>query len=172
MSSNSVTSPHPSESKAQAVTAPKKEIQYNLEALRGVAALIVVWSHAFVFPKFLDPNYAITGPFSFEPPARISVFLFFVLSGYVIGISNKQALTKGTIGKYIKKRLLRIYPIYFLSMLFTIMIAKAYPISTIWGNMTLTQVLLTPLFGRTIPAGHCIMKYFIICCLFLCHFSI
>ncbi|MGY2132720.1 acyltransferase family protein [Hymenobacter sp. HD11105] len=117
-----------------------------------MAALIVVWSHAFGFPKFLDPNYAVTGAFSFEPPARISVFLFFVLSGYVIGISNKQALTKETIGKYIKKRFLRIYPIYFLSMLFAILIAKAYPISTMWGNMTLTQVLLTPVIWENNPS--------------------
>lgn len=134
---------------------PKEErkIRYSLEALRGVAAFIVVWCHAVESPRFLDPHYSPQGVLAFLPPSHLSVLLFFVLSGYVIGLSTKQRLaSKETIGAYLKKRFLRIYPIYFVSMVLAVLVAQPYPITTLLGNFTLTQVLLTPVIGENGPS--------------------
>ncbi|WP_165903664.1 acyltransferase family protein [Hymenobacter gummosus] len=129
-----------------------KKIEYNLEALRGFAALIVVWAHSIENHNLLDPGYTPRGIWSFVPPSHLAVLLFFVLSGYVIGLSTKQRLEGASIGVYLKKRLLRIYPIYFVSLLLTMAVAQPYPLTTVLGNFSLLQVLLTDIIRENDPS--------------------
>ena len=120
-------------------------IEHHLEAMRGFAALVVVWSHAIVNHKLLDPGYGVQGIALFLPPSHLAVLLFFVLSGYVIGLSTKQKLdTRQLIGRYLKKRLLRIYPIYFVTLCLALAVSThLYSIKTIVGNFSITQIILT-----------------------------
>jgi peptidoglycan/LPS O-acetylase OafA/YrhL len=134
------------------VTPLSKKIEYNLEGLRGFAALIVVWSHTFENRQLLDPGYSANGIWSFLPPSHLAVLLFFVLSGYVIGLSTKQRLEGPTIGVYLKKRVLRIYPIYFVSLLLALAVARPYPLTTILGNFSLLQVLVTDVIRENDPS--------------------
>ena len=43
------------------VTPLRPKFNFNLEALRGVAALTVAWHHAIYHQRHLDPSYAPTG---------------------------------------------------------------------------------------------------------------
>lgn len=116
-----------------------KSKQYNLEALRGAAALFVVIHHVIFHKQYLDPRYFPKWILSVEPPGHFCVLIFFVLSGYVIGVSNPFRLTGETIIPYLKKRFIRIYPIYFVSLTFALLLDQPYPIATVLGNYALLQ---------------------------------
>ncbi|MBO0360820.1 acyltransferase [Hymenobacter sp. BT186] len=120
-----------------ATTIQKRPINYNLEFLRGLAALIVVYHHVIEHSHLLDPGYAPKGVWSFNPPGHLSVLIFFILSGYVIGLTNPIPLRGKTILTYLKKRFWRIYPIYAVSVLFTGLIS--YPNHS---GLELVQTLL------------------------------
>lgn len=131
----------------------KPRFDFNLEALRGFAALVVVWHHIIYHKYWLDPAYKPAGLLSFDAPGHLSVLVFFVLSGYVIGLAHAAPLQRGTILSYLKKRFSRIYPIYFLSMVLALLVAKhSYPLSTVLGNLTMTQNFLTPVIFENNPA--------------------
>ncbi len=127
---------------ALGTTSSKKgQFNYNLEFLRGVAALLVVYHHAIVHKFLLDPAYQPTGIWAFNPPGHLSVLVFFVLSGYVIGLTNPNPLTGSTIGTYLKKRFWRIYPIYAISILFAWLIAyPKYAPAVLGGNLLFLQI--------------------------------
>jgi len=130
----------------------QKRIEYNLEALRGGAALIVVLYHIIFFDQYLDPNYFPVVIKVLQFPGHLSVLVFFVLSGFVIGISNQQSLTIKTILPYLKKRFIRLYPIYFLSLVFTLLVAPVnYSLYTIGSNFTLTQGVVAPVIWENCP---------------------
>lgn len=138
---------------SEVVLAPEKRtFEYNLEALRGLAALMVVWCHAIGIKNYVDPHYNPSGPLAYQVPAHLSVILFFVLSGYVIGITNKTPLTGSSVGTYLKKRFVRIYPIYAVAMLLTLAVAAPYPLTTWLAHFSLTQVLLAPVIFENSPS--------------------
>ncbi|MBO0357614.1 acyltransferase [Hymenobacter sp. BT186] len=131
----------------------RKVFDFNLEALRGVAALLVVWHHIVYATNILDPAFTPTGIWAFDPPAHLCVLVFFVLSGYVIGISHTAPLTKDTILGYLKKRAVRLYPIYAISIALTVLLAvNYYSVKTIVGHFIMTHVLLVPVMMENAPA--------------------
>jgi Predicted acyltransferases len=140
----------PSKTVKQPVLRKTSKFDINLEALRGFAAIFVVINHVIILER-LRPGFSpnIT---KFQTPAHLSVIIFFVLSGYVIGLTNQNRLSGPAILSYLKKRFIRLYPIYFLSITFALLIASTiYPLSTIIGNYTFTQVLVTKVIGEIIP---------------------
>ncbi|UOQ97090.1 acyltransferase [Hymenobacter sp. 5317J-9] len=131
---------------------PTKTFDFKLEGLRGLAALTVVLGHTVVIRQTLDPHYQPSGVFAFQAPGHLSVLIFFILSGYVIGLTNQRPLQNATIGPYLKKRLVRIYPIYLVSMLLALAISRAVPASVAAANLTFTQVLLAPVLSANAPS--------------------
>jgi peptidoglycan/LPS O-acetylase OafA/YrhL len=96
---------------------------YNLDGLRFFAALIVLLGHIEVIKTRVN---------SFPPPgndflmnaAPISVTFFFVLSGFLIAYllmleqqENKNQTRKINITRFYKKRILRIWPLYYVLVL-------------------------------------------------------
>lgn len=135
------------------LTNQAKLFDYNLETLRGIAALLVVWGHSTVTNGWIDPKYYPIGVWSYVGPAHLSVLVFFLLSGYVIGLAHVKPLTLASIPTYIKKRFVRIYPIYFLCLLFALAVAEhSYPLTTIISHLTMTQGLLSPVIKEISPA--------------------
>jgi len=125
----------------------------NLEALRGIAAIIVVWHHLILYPYLLDPLYKPTGVFAFVAPGHLSVLVFFMLSGYVIGLTHTEALKKDTISTYLKKRFVRIYPLYFVCIVFALLVAlNRYKLLTVVSNLTLLQNIVSPVIFENNPA--------------------
>jgi peptidoglycan/LPS O-acetylase OafA/YrhL len=130
-----------------------RTFDFNLEALRGFAAIVVVWHHLIVHQNRLDPHYNPTGILAFNPPGHLSVLIFFVLSGYVIGRVHLLPLGRKDIVPYIKKRFLRIYPIYAVTMLLGLVIAGgSYPAITVISNLTMTQSIIPPVIFENNPA--------------------
>ncbi|WP_342644606.1 acyltransferase [Mucilaginibacter sp. CSA2-8R] len=123
-------------------TAKTKGIEFNLEALRGACAFFVVIFHVVLYQKYIDPHYFPRWMNAFNIPGHFCVLIFFVLSGYVIGISNSGRLSADKIIPYLKKRFIRIYPVYFVCLTAALLIAVPYTIKTIVANYTMMQGLL------------------------------
>ncbi|TGE04748.1 acyltransferase family protein [Hymenobacter fodinae] len=130
-----------------------KSLDLNLEALRGFAALVVVWYHIILFGHFIDPHFQPEGIWVYLAPGHESVLIFFVLSGYVIALNTREPLTRATIPTYLKKRFVRIYPIYLISILIALLLAKqAYPGWTIFSHLLLLQGMTSELISQNSPA--------------------
>jgi peptidoglycan/LPS O-acetylase OafA/YrhL len=121
---------------------------YDIEALRGFAAIMVVLNHLLFHHIYFNKSYFPTGLDNVNMAAHVCVLVFFVLSGYVIGISHKEHLNNKTIFTYLKKRFVRLYPIYFITVCFTLIVAtNHYNILTIISNLTFTQNIFSkPIF--------------------------
>ena len=79
---------------------PRYEI---LDALRGVAALIIVAFHMFEYYS-KGPAYQIINH------GYLAVDFFFILSGFVIGYAYDDRWDRMTVGSFIKRRLIRLHP--------------------------------------------------------------
>ncbi len=85
----------------------------ELDALRGLAAILIVLHHYFAWPF---------------GSGWIAVDLFFVLSGYLItGIILRNGGTPGFLRSFYVRRSLRIWPIYYLTLVGVIALAIVHP---------------------------------------------
>lgn len=133
-------------------TSTRKEFDYILEALRGFLSIIVVVSHIIVFNINFEPNFFPSNLTNIRLPAQLAVLIFFVLSGYVIGLSTPKMETKNDIAKYFKKRIIRIYPIYLISIILSVLVAKeSYSFTTILSNLTFTQIIFQSVIFENSP---------------------
>jgi peptidoglycan/LPS O-acetylase OafA/YrhL len=133
-----------------------KTFDHQLEGLRGLAALMVVLSHVLSNNNHLDPGYELSGIWQYTPPGHLSVLVFFILSGYVIGITNKRPIdTTEKRWAYLKKRLVRLYPIYLVAVIITLVVAASaghyYGWPTIGLHLVFGQVAFTPVIGYNQP---------------------
>jgi len=89
----------------------------NLNGLRFIAAFLVIIHHIEQFKLVLKlENYFYTIPFILVI-GKLGVVLFFVLSGFLITyllLAEESAFKKISIGKFYIRRILRIWPLYFL----------------------------------------------------------
>ena len=93
-------------------TTTKQHRFHLLDAIRGIAALMVVAYHA-------PPDFGRLMPFR---SGFLAVDLFFALSGFVIAFSYERRLLEGLpYRNFIVARVIRLYPIYLLGTLFAIM---------------------------------------------------
>ena len=116
----------------------------GLEAMRAVAALMVVVGHILYYKKVLDPTFTASLPGGWIPPAHVAVLLFFTLSGYVIGLTNSVPIRSFTaIQDYIKKRLVRLYPVYLVALV-AILLVGHIGARQMLGHLVFGQGLLTP----------------------------
>lgn len=146
----------------------KKIYFKNLNSLRFFAALIVLLSHIGPLKKV----YGVTDIFGEEPfyiDAKFGILLFFVLSGFLITYLLLEELNlKGTINikAFYIRRALRIWPLYFLTIVLAFfiyphidfLVLKGYDIAVIWsraGIKILFFLILMPNlalnFGGNIP---------------------
>ena len=91
----------------------------NIDALRGIAAMLVVWLHGaelFVRLPGIDGRgqiwYDIAHTVDF---GRIGVVAFFMISGYVIPPTLRGPLANGT-RRFLVRRFFRLFPAYWLSI--------------------------------------------------------
>jgi peptidoglycan/LPS O-acetylase OafA/YrhL len=118
----------------------------HIESLRGLAALLVVFSHVLTNEFHLDPLYRLSGVGLYSTPGHLSVLVFFILSGYVIGLTNKNSIITNTERyNYLKKRFIRLYPLYILAIAFAVITAKFTHY-----NFTAGQVSLHAVFGQVL----------------------
>jgi len=110
---------------------------YSLDALRGVAALSVVfwhWQHFFaltgswqaVWHREDQPFYWLFKPLYLEGWAAVD--LFFALSGFVFFWLYAGAIREGTAkaGKFALLRFSRLYPLFFLTLILALALQTAF----------------------------------------------
>jgi len=89
---------------------------YSLQAYRGLAVLLVVLYHGTNIVARRYGLAPLNDVFSF---GFSGVHLFFVLSGFIILTAHIRDIdTPARLGWYVKRRLIRIYPIYWIAFLF------------------------------------------------------
>lgn len=94
----------------------------SLDGLRGLAALIVIFSHTSNAGLFLFPGLNMSGT------GKSGVYLFFLLSSFLLTrpiLSQKDHFfTIRTMTTYFKRRVTRIFPLYIIFLLFALFIAQ------------------------------------------------
>ena len=109
---------------------------FSLELCRGIAALIVVFRHLFVH-AFENIHHLAKIPF----PSAIAVIFFFVLSGVVMTLAHPdRALSWRSVLKFMSKRALRIYPIYWIVLGYTAWFAPQF----VHNSLLAQWILLLP----------------------------
>ncbi|MBG0827536.1 acyltransferase [Planomonospora sp. ID67723] len=117
-----------------------------LDALRGIAAVVVVFEHAF---KFLLPEARMPVKAVFEP-GWYGVMVFFLVSGYIVPASLER---RGSVRAFWISRLLRLYPLFGVCAAGVALLMAAgwdglhiwwssRPISMTLGHLTMLQNLL------------------------------
>lgn len=110
------------------------QFERELEGLRGFAALAVLLGHVFGVPGLVVRS-------EHWPPRSLNFFnvgisavlVFFVLSGYVIGLRNRKPFSASVAATYAKRRLLRIVPIYLLAL--------GLGVGVLWHSVTAEQIV-------------------------------
>ena len=91
----------------------------NLQALRAIAALMVVCLHMTLPRVGLDDIYANTQPrwlAAFDSIGTCGVDLFFVISGFIMLVTNWDGFGKPLAGmRFFGRRVIRVYPPYWLA---------------------------------------------------------
>jgi peptidoglycan/LPS O-acetylase OafA/YrhL len=114
----------------------------NIEGLRGIAALSVVFAHLFEYG--IDPLFQPDGVLAQVKFSHLSVLLFFVLSGYVIGLTNPPGPFSWRLaGNYLKKRFVRLYPIYAVAILLSVVAIPETDGLNVLSNLAFLQFALT-----------------------------
>jgi peptidoglycan/LPS O-acetylase OafA/YrhL len=121
----------------------------ELEGLRGICASLVVLSHVGEFlPQregIIGYLAAIPAPFGF-----LSVIIFFILSGFVIGRATPVRASGRGVADYLLKRLIRIYPIYLIALVVSFLVAGKHIVS---GDFLLQSVFLQNAAVETINSN-------------------
>lgn len=138
---------------------PQKNFDLRLQGIRGLAALIVAFHHSLdIIPV---PSFSakiirgLEGIFS----AQAAVLTFFILSGYVLGLSlgKSDSVNFGTYGRFMVRRIFRIM----VPLVATLLFASALVPGTLWLITGSTFVPAhnwgTPLmeFAYNQPFGFC-----------------
>ncbi|CAM3642936.1 acyltransferase [Cohnella lubricantis] len=118
-----------------------KERFVQLDALRGLAALTVLFYHMAIVPSFLSPiagqlfshTYS---PFGMLVNGAAAVVLFFVLSGFVLSLPLLEGKAQ-PYGPYLIRRFFRIYVPYVVSVFIALICMKSSPLL---GTDLLTDV--------------------------------
>lgn len=111
-----------------------KTRNYIIDAFRGVAVLLVTSFHIFLWSSSgglpLGNYFDLYGPFG---NGWIGVGIFFVISGYCMGMSTRNMFSNGVSQSsyflYFSKRFLRIAIPYYISILFWIVLIRCYGVA-------------------------------------------
>jgi peptidoglycan/LPS O-acetylase OafA/YrhL len=119
-----------------------------IDALRGIAALLVLWLHVANCYRALSPETAahvrwLNDFVSTIDIGRIGVVVFFLISGFVIPFSIRPE-RGAPIGSFAIRRVFRIYPAYWLSVplaafVFFWMVGGTFTAGQFLANLTLLQ---------------------------------
>jgi peptidoglycan/LPS O-acetylase OafA/YrhL len=108
----------------------------HIEGIRGYAALSVLLLHQSFFP---GPGAGVEGVLSWVrrfSDGGLGVKVFFVLSGYVIGLTTSHVPPSGAnVGSYLQRRLVRLFPINFFAVLLGCAVATSLDWRSVVGSL-------------------------------------
>ena len=112
----------------------------GLNGLRAIAALSVMWGHVF---QYTFGNWGIKG--CALPVVADGVTLFFVISGFLITyllLNEQKESNQVSIPKFYLRRILRIWPIYYLYLVVALTVTSTWNDPCVWYYI---------FFGANIP---------------------
>lgn len=122
----------------------------RIESLRGYAAFMVMVRHLSVMNWF-DEKFNLADFTRYEVSGHVYVLIFFIISGYVIGLNYpKEDFATFDLKKYLIKRFVRIYPIYVIAILLTLVISSE-GLDIITGNFFFLQNFLVENLSKNTP---------------------
>jgi Predicted acyltransferases len=95
----------------------KAEKIFELDVLKSFAIVFIVACHMDNYLVYFSVSRSLDSYFAFA-----GLSLFFFLSGYAIYYNNYAINTKGHISLFYKKRLYRIYPLYWIALITTVIV--------------------------------------------------
>jgi len=126
-----------------------------IDALRAVAALLVLWYHVIELGNWAE--FPWDGPLRLAREGWIGVDLFFVISGFVIGLSALRGFaTQGARFRrhFSERRLARIVPLYALTALLFLLLVEPSPLALPLSTLA-THIGVHALFLHNLhPATH------------------
>ena len=124
---------HPS----QAPVFPRRDLP--LDGLRGLCAALVFYAHAFAPTAALDPRWAPPAQFWWFNLGYAAVMMFFVLSGYVIGLTTTGPASGPAVRRYLGRRALRLLPVNTVAVLLAWALQPANDGRTVLANLLFLQ---------------------------------
>jgi peptidoglycan/LPS O-acetylase OafA/YrhL len=123
----------------------EKSRYLELDALRGIAVLAVVFYHYTFAYDYHFKLFASNKFYLYH--GNLAVHLFFVISGFVIFLTLEKSKRKAD---FLVSRFSRLYPSYWVAMLVTLTVITVFPVPTL-GHYTIKEVAmnLTMLQGFT-----------------------
>lgn len=121
----------------------------GLNALRAIAALMVVLGHVELLKSQRGIPSAFNTPGSWLPDGHLGVVLFFALSGYLITfllVKERAAIGRTDLRKFYMRRILRIWPLYYTVLLLSVVLFPFTPGTGTW----LFSVLGMPNIGHAL----------------------
>ena len=107
------------------VAEQKPKTYKNIQFLRFIAALLVVITHITLY---FGDKISGTGRDDYWHKGMIGVDIFFVISGFVMGVSGHKFMTEvnGWWG-FLKRRIIRVVPLYWFATSLKVIAAVAFP---------------------------------------------
>ena len=121
-----------------------------LEGLRGICAFLVLYAHATMPFLRLDPAYAPSRVFWWFNLGSVAVLFFFVLSGYVIGLTTRAPFSGTEARAYVGRRLLRLLPVNTAAVLLSWALLSPVAGATVLGNLGFLQNFKAYPFGLSV----------------------
>lgn len=121
----------------------------SIQVLRGLAAVLVIHSHAIGHQMKLNNGEALQKQFFYLSNfGAVGVDIFFVISGFIITLVGKKFVRNNGFQDFFTKRLIRILPIYWILTLVELTHAflrhpERAPLST-----TIKSIILLPIFDQ------------------------
>ncbi|MCS4310268.1 peptidoglycan/LPS O-acetylase OafA/YrhL [Pseudomonas sp. BIGb0381] len=110
----------------------ENKIQYvSIQIVRGIAALLIVLFHSHIAVDMMPGDHKVNIPFAYSR-GHWAVYLFFVVSGFII--THVTSGEKFKIRPFLAKRIIRIYPIWWLSFIFALMGLYIFNVSFAYGT--------------------------------------
>jgi len=113
--------------------------EWGTEGLRGFAALLVLYTHLLWPAAHLDSGYAPSEWFQWFEASQGAVLLFFILSGYVIGLTNKAPFSGRAFRHYGLRRVIRLVPLYWVAIALSVWVRPVDSLGVVAGNLSFLQ---------------------------------
>jgi peptidoglycan/LPS O-acetylase OafA/YrhL len=133
---------------------PHNDKIYVVQTLRGVAALLILVHHWTICVPGFIPSAAWN---AFFRTFNVGVPLFFMISGFVMPYAmDKGQYSLATFPRFLAKRMVRLDPPYFLSIIFCLLLAyiatlhpryTGVPFEVCLRDLALHALYLVPFFG-------------------------
>ena len=129
----------------------------TLQSLRFIFIMMIFMSH-----------FAYRGIGPFDAGGDCGVAFFFMLSGFVVSLGYGRQIREGSFryGSFLRKRLLKLYPVHLLCLLFWLIVSK----NVIDGRVVLNLLLLQSWIPNPEYYFSCNSVSWFLSCLLFCYF--